>query len=241
MQLAQSLESNKEQVEQKRLPLSEVAIPDLSDIKAEEEIYWRKSQVESELTVGGVTYPCRLLFERLKEDELTEGVKSTTHLAKLGIEILDMHARNRIAFCNGVLLYGKKREKPIIDDGRSHAFWHIYTRFVEKEYRHKGLGSATLQAFEQTIDRIETVYSQLGGEWIEFNTYLSSLTKILISQDWLKRHHLERFAKRFGEDFGYIPQQDDEKIIEQILEAGSEGLEDVKNKNNPEVCLYKAR
>lgn len=215
-------------------------IPDLSAIKPEEQIYRRYAEVKTVLMARGVAYPCTLEFERFKEDESSESMKSNVQKAKLGIRVLNPDTGERVAMCNGIFQHAKKLDKKIIDDGKAHDYWHIYTRFVEKELRHKGLGSAMINAFEEVTRRIESEHSEMKAEWIEFNTYLASLTKMLISQEWLKEQGMEVFAKHSDRDFGYLPYKEDRDQVVSILKSKTEELSDVQ-KSAPEVCLYKLR
>ncbi|MEO5928172.1 MAG: hypothetical protein ABIO72_05615 [Patescibacteria group bacterium] len=100
------------------------------------------------------------------------------------------------------------------------------------------MGGASLRAFEELTALIDKGYPELRSEWIQFDTRLSSLTRLAISQTWLDEHGLAEYRKTKGADFGYIPIVEDEKKVAAVLKEGTEELDDVQS-HVPEIRLYK--
>lgn len=225
------------QAEQERVPLSAIELPDLSPLDPEGFI--RTEVIETELEIGGVTFPCQITFERYKEPDVKQILTGPFQKAQVHLEVLDPDIKKRVAVFKGALQFGHEGSNPVVQDGKDHAFWRIFTRRVEKTSRHRGMGSTILQAFEQLTKRIGEAYPDLQAEWITISTYLSSLTRLIISQEWLAEHHLRSFQKSSGSDFGYIPHANDIGNIPRVLEAESEELQDVSDSHLPEVRLFK--
>lgn len=203
-------------------------LPDLSE--PEPEIYTRTSKIETEIHLKENTYPCILTFERLKESTSANHQKMQLHL-----ELFNSTKDERIAVFKGALIC----EKPTSSDKKEHVYWRIYTRRVDESLRGSGIGSTCLEAYEQICRGIGDVYPSLKAEWITISTRLTSLTRLLIDQDWLKTHGLSEYARGGKTDFGYIPQPKDEKNVSLVLSAGTEELQDVTDKNTPEIELRK--
>jgi hypothetical protein len=157
----------------------------------------------------------------------------------LAVELFDPDTEGRLVSFKGVLWYGMRHEKPVIDDRKNHLFWHIHTRRVEKNNRKIGLGTAGLRLFEETAVEIGAQYADLRAEWIQFDTFLSSITKMAISQDWLEAHGLSAYKKKTGPDFGYLPTSVDEEDVESVLSANTEEIDQIRGNHFSEIRLYK--
>ena len=204
-------------------------LPDLS--AAEPGEYERTTTVATELHLRGNAYPCTLTFERFEESQSTRHQKMQLHLT-----VFDPTTHEQIATFKGAL----NDEKDPSSHRKNHCvYWRIFTRRVDKSTRGSGLGSACLRAYEHQCRRIAAEYPSLKAEWISVNTMLTSLTRLLISQEWLKTHRLSEFSRSSGEDFGYIPRPEDEEYVPIVLRAGTEELNDAVERRAPQIELRK--
>ncbi len=180
----------------------------------------------------GVSYPCTLTFERFEERTATHYQKMQLHL-----KAFDATTGTRVAAFEGALISEKDSSSPT---NPRHVYWRIYNRKVDPLLRGSGVGSACLQAYEELCQRMGQEYPLLKAEWISVSTMLTSLTRLLISQDWLKSHELSEYLRSSGSDFGYIPRPEDEQNTRAVLEAGTTELNDLDRTYAPQIELRKA-
>lgn len=105
--------------------------------------------------------------------------------------------------------------------------WNISTREVAPGYRGQGLGELGIRVSEELIARIAKAYPELDAKWIVMATGLSSLSRLIVDQSWLKEHGLERFAHKGGQNLGYRPHPADEQQAKELLQQNFEEAEDI--------------
>lgn len=207
-----------------------IDLPDLSEI--EPDTYERKSEVKTEITIKGVTYPCTLTFERLEEALYQQEYQKM----QLHLELFDPINHTRIAVFKGALNCAATDAS---HKKQNATYWRIYTRKVDESARGKGIGSACLEVYEHLCRQIGKEYPALNADHIRICTMLASLTCLLISKTWLDANNLSDYARSAGVDFGYLPRPGDERNVRTVLEAGTEQLDDLTGRNIPQIELIK--
>lgn len=222
---------------EKHATLGDFQAPDLSIPEGEDSI---KKQLESQVIVGGNFY---------KERVVIECERSNPQSGIIAVELYDSSGERALAF-EGTLLhdrpsqYSSDKTKYTKADSDIHSYWRVYYRRVLPEARNRGLGQFGVEQFEQVVEKTAEKNPGLGAEWIEYDTRLASLVKLLIDQKWLKDHGLEKFASSSGRDLGYVPHPKDEDLIAKVLANGAIKLHDLdvlekEGVSTPQVRMIK--
>lgn len=125
------------------------------------------------------------------------------------------------------------------EDKGIHRFWQVYYRRVEKDYRHKGLGTLGVQLMERLVAMMGEKDPAVKGEWIQMDTQLASVARLISDHEWLKRSGLGEYADESRPDFGYLPHPKDVQDAYKLITGVSEELNDVVGKNVPQVRFRK--
>ena len=110
-------------------------------------------------------------------------------------------------------------------DNDKHKYLTIDYRKVYPDYRKQGLGEYGIRVMEELSDRVATKWPDMEFEWIQINTQLASMARLIIDQNWTREHNLAEFGSA-NRDLGYIPYKDDEYQVPSLLESATEEVED---------------
>lgn len=221
---------------QESFDIDAFTLPDLSppDPNTNE---WSETKIETQIVVRGITYPCIVTFVRISNQQPHEPYAQRM---QLHLELLDPKSHERVSIFKGALVDELDQPTPLNRRPTDrHVYWRIFTRLIENTYRKTGIASANLRAFEQLCHRIAEQNPLLKGEWITISTYLTSLTRLIISQKWLSEHDLDTYKRSSNEDLGYIPQLENIEALLTVLDAHTEELDDVPQNGIQEIELRK--
>ncbi|MGE5392392.1 MAG: hypothetical protein ACM3NH_01480 [Candidatus Saccharibacteria bacterium] len=125
------------------------------------------------------------------------------------------------------------------EDKQTHTYWQVYYRRVEKAYRHNGLGTFGIELLEKLITMIGQRSPQAKGEWIQMDTQLSSVARLIADQEWLKGSGLGDYVSANRPDFHYLPHPKDEQDAFKLIAGVTEELDDVQGQSAPLVRFRK--
>lgn len=111
----------------------------------------------------------------------------------------------------------------IAADNKKHRYWLSVYRKMEKDFRGHGLGAKIMTAIEEFIRQLALKYPELTPEWLQVNTGLSSVVRLIIEQEWLKEHGLEEFGTD-RRNLGYVPFKADETEAILLLKKKVENI-----------------
>ena len=193
-----------------------VAIP---DFELGEEPANRLAEFESGfVTQAGKSLVAHFFLERILENR---------NLVDLKIEAFDRElppGKQYAANFHSALQYGKQAAA-----GKDpQKFWLVFNRHVEKDYRHQGIAELFLRLTEEVALKLGHKYPNLKADWLEINTGLSSTTKLIIDQNWLKANDMWEFLHKDGRNLGYVPDADPWQV-RRILEAGTEEFAEISD------------
>jgi len=104
-------------------------------------------------------------------------------------------------------------------DKTKHRYWNFFNRLVYKTQRQQGLAEYSILAVEDLIRKLAEKYPTMQYEWIQMDTKLTSVSRLIVDQEWLKEHGLGHLAKKHGTDFHYLPHPRDTERAIALLQA----------------------
>lgn len=205
---------NRGETPEPRLP--EYEIPDLTLQEGE---YWHTEVIEFPLDVEDRKLAGRLEFTK-------EGDPDTPYKAKINLQA-DEGQDLVLNFKANVNDFSKTPTATFPREKIKHL--QIYYRRIEPQLRRKGLGDWAIRLLEDAAVKFGQKYPELKPEEVHLNSTLTSTTRMIIDQSWLKQNGLERFARESGRNLGYTPIPEQAHLVGQTLIAGTEELEQVKH------------
>ena len=112
------------------------------------------------------------------------------------------------------------------------AEWSITRRVISKDFRRQGLARREIQTLEDLQDKLAARYPNLKFTSTAISTKLGVLAKLIIDQNYLVEHGLERFSTQ--QNLGYIPvkknygQEPTSTEITALLKAGKKEISEAR-------------
>lgn len=99
---------------------------------------------------------------------------------------------------------------------------------VEESQRGKGYGELAPKIIKEIVEKFNHE-TDLKGDYINIDTALSSLARLIVDQNWLKNHNLSHLVKTSKEDLNFIPHPADEARAIKLLEGTTTELKNLMN------------
>lgn len=173
--------------------------------------------------------------------EITESTDPES--SKLAEMTIELHSNETVvAKFRSIFRYDDAStfEHGISSDRKTHKYWISQHREIDKRYRGIGLGELLMRLWEQIADQIAVTNPKLKPEWLQVNTSLGSVAKLIIDQEWLRQHNLERYGSP-KRNLGYMPFRDDEQKVPILLESAIEDIEDPRYYTSVNVRFFKRK
>lgn len=154
--------------------------------------------------------------------------------------VIDLTTENgdKAAHFRGNIQVSRLESKYRFDDAE-HCYCHIGTRRIEKEHRRKGLGETCLATFEDLVRKIGKAYPDLRSEWLQLDTSLASLSRLISDPGWLRENRLPDLISPSGRNLGFRPFSVDIPTARMIVQQKTEEVADIVGRHLPQVRFFK--
>jgi len=229
-----SREHGQEVMAEKKILGSDFKFPDLPPL--EKGKYYHEEVVEYPVQVGDLKFNGKFTFERA--EDVPEGKHG--HVARADFEAYDPDTKERVLSFKATLTQGVYDAEYREGISGTPRHWHIWNRRVEPGYREKDVGTFSMCALEEAIQRFGQEQPDLVGEWIQLDTLLGSLTNLVVDPNWLKEwlaenpdlpwvnyELLNKRANKTDRNLGYQPHPVDQERGIRVLQSGTAELKDL--------------
>jgi hypothetical protein len=224
---------------QKLLP-DDFQLPDLSKLKPEE--YSRTSDIIFPIEYREEKLFCKVQITRRGDLDNQQSSPPREYTCPLEIRVeghdedpTDANPfKSKFAFSTYLMVgeYPHKKEYENLNNGEP--FWNTTYRMVEKEERGKGYGELALRLIKETVEKFNRE-TQLRGEYINIDSALSSLSRLIIDQQWLQDHGLGNLSKKSTQDLHFKPHPADEERAIELLQGSKVDLTDLNKFGGKDV------
>jgi hypothetical protein len=224
--------SSEEKIIQERILPDIFTLPDLSKLKPDE--YSRFSTYTFPVEYRNEKFYCKIDLTRNPDLDNQHSLPPRSYTCPLQIRV-EGHDDNpddknpfnsKFAFST-YLMVGEFPHKPKYSDlPATQPFWNITYRMVDEEQRGKGYGELALRIIKEIAEKINHE-SDLKGAYINIDTSLSSLARLIVDNNWLIEHGLGHLAKKSKTDLKFIPHPADEAEAVKLLQGSAVDLHDL--------------
>ncbi len=227
-------------VKKKSLLPDDFKLPDLSKLKPNE--YDRFSTFVFPVEYKGEKFFCKIDITRRPDLDNQRNLPQLRYTCPLEIRV-EGHEEdpsdnnpfhNKFAFSTYLMVGEYPHKEEYTDLNNEKPFWNTSYRMVEESQRGKGYGELALRVIKEIVEKFNHE-TDLKGEYINIDTALSSLARLIVDQDWLKEHDLEHLAKKSSKNLKFIPHPNDEARAIKLLQGSSADLHDIMGSNVKDV------
>jgi len=220
---------------QKNILPENFEIPDLSFLNSSDYAPNAPEEFSFDFKYGGQDYRGKVLFVRVRKSEISPNI-----LAKIefDIEAYESDGSEKASGFHFIINKGPTVRKYEDTDGATYCCSNINYRYVEPDYRGRGLAELSMDTIEEITKRIATKYPEWQLDFLEVYTRLVSITKLLVDKEWLAENGLKEY-QRSGKNMGYSPDEQDFERVRDILKAGLSRLEDGGGEGLSDIRLVK--